>query len=50
MTPSHRVSVFLAYDVFEQGMHFSEGGYDRVAEHLFKNLDVDVFYVGTRSE
>ncbi|PIL31858.1 hypothetical protein GSI_06562 [Ganoderma sinense ZZ0214-1] len=28
-----------------KGMHFSEGGYERVAEQLLKNLDVDVFYL-----
>ncbi|KAM5531697.1 hypothetical protein V8D89_014617 [Ganoderma adspersum] len=28
-----------------KGIHFSEGGYDRVAEQLLKNLDVDVFYL-----
>lgn len=26
-------------------MHFSEGGYDQVAQKLFKDLDVDAFYV-----
>jgi len=26
-------------------MHFSEGGYGRVAEKLFNNLDVDTYYV-----
>lgn len=42
--------MFRAKYVFEQGMHFSEGGYDRVAEQLLKNLDVDVFYVSTSSK
>ncbi|OSD03167.1 UROD/MetE-like protein [Trametes coccinea BRFM310] len=28
-----------------KGMHFAEGGYDRVAEKLFCELDVDVFYL-----
>ncbi|KAI9065824.1 UROD/MetE-like protein [Trametes sanguinea] len=28
-----------------KGMHFAEGGYDRVAEKLFCGLDVDVFYL-----
>ncbi|KAI1788764.1 UROD/MetE-like protein [Ganoderma leucocontextum] len=27
-----------------KGMHFSEGGYDRVAQQLFKDLDVDLEY------
>lgn len=31
-------------------MHFSEGGYDRVAQQFLKNLDVDVFYVSIHSE
>lgn len=26
-------------------MHFSEGGYDRVAQQFLVKLDVDVFYV-----
>lgn len=28
-----------------QGMHFSEGGYARIAEKAFNTLDVDTFYV-----
>jgi methionine synthase II (cobalamin-independent) len=32
-------------NLFFKGMHFSEGGYGRVAEKLFKNLNVDTFYV-----
>ncbi|KAI0698430.1 UROD/MetE-like protein [Cerioporus squamosus] len=28
-----------------KGLHFSEGGYEHVAEKLFKTLDVDVFYL-----
>jgi methionine synthase II (cobalamin-independent) len=27
------------------GVHFSEGGYDRIAVKLFNELDVDTFYV-----
>lgn len=27
------------------GAHFSEGGYERIAEKVFNNLDVDVFYL-----
>ena len=27
-------------------MHYCEGGYDRIAEKLFRNLDVDCYYVG----
>jgi hypothetical protein len=28
------------------GVHFSEGGYGRIAVKVFNTLDVDVFYVG----
>jgi hypothetical protein len=28
-----------------KGMHFSEGGYGRVAEKLLKELNVDIYYV-----
>ncbi|KAI0756893.1 UROD/MetE-like protein [Daedaleopsis nitida] len=28
-----------------KGLHFSEGGYDQVAQKLFKDLDVDAFYL-----
>ncbi|RPD55831.1 UROD/MetE-like protein [Lentinus tigrinus ALCF2SS1-6] len=28
-----------------KGLHFSEGGYERVAEKLFKTLNVDAFYL-----
>lgn len=29
-------------------MHFAEGGYERVAQKLLRDLDVDVYYVGDR--
>lgn len=30
------------------GVHYSEGGYGRIALKLFNTLDVDVFYVSVR--
>ena len=31
------------------GVHFSEGGYGRIAAKVFKRLDVDAFYVSGES-
>jgi len=31
--------------VLKGGVHFSEGGYERIARKVFNTLDVDVFYV-----
>ncbi|KAJ7092659.1 hypothetical protein C8R44DRAFT_646581 [Mycena epipterygia] len=30
---------------FNNGMHFTEGGYDRIAAKLFNSVDVDTFYL-----
>ena len=30
---------------FKGGMHFSEGGYDRIATKLFNEINVDCYYV-----
>jgi lysophospholipase L1-like esterase len=29
----------------QDGVHFSEGGYDRIAVKLFNNINVEVYYV-----
>ncbi|CDO71650.1 hypothetical protein BN946_scf184911.g121 [Trametes cinnabarina] len=33
-----------------KGMHFAEGGYDRIAQKLFSDLDVEVFYLESMEE
>jgi len=40
--------IFVTHRTFyhQGGVHFSEGGYGRIAAKLFNTLDVDVFYVG----
>jgi len=39
------VGVHLCRGNFVGGRHFSEGGYDRIATKLFRNLNVDTFYL-----
>ncbi|PWN90688.1 UROD/MetE-like protein [Acaromyces ingoldii] len=39
------VGVHLCRGNFKDGMHFSEGGYDRIARRLFNELDADVYYL-----
>ncbi|KAF9568459.1 UROD/MetE-like protein [Agrocybe pediades] len=39
------VSVHMCRGNFKGGVHFSEGGYERIAIKLFNTLDVDVFYL-----
>lgn len=34
-------------ETLQGGVHFSEGGYDRIAVKVFNTLDVDVFYVSS---
>jgi methionine synthase II (cobalamin-independent) len=40
-----RVGVHMCRGNFTGGVHFCEGSYDRIAEKLFNNLDVDAFYL-----
>jgi methionine synthase II (cobalamin-independent) len=39
------MSVHMCCGNFKGGVHFSEGGYGRIAVKLFNTLDVDVFYL-----
>ncbi|KAG6873567.1 hypothetical protein C0992_008612 [Termitomyces sp. T32_za158] len=39
------VGVHMCRGNFKNGVHFSEGGYDRIAMRLFNKLDVDTFYL-----
>ncbi|TFK30331.1 UROD/MetE-like protein [Coprinopsis marcescibilis] len=39
------VSVHMCRGNFKGGVHFSEGGYQRIALKVFNTLDVDVFYL-----
>ncbi|RDB28953.1 Uncharacterized protein YxjH [Hypsizygus marmoreus] len=39
------VGVHMCRGNFKGGVHFSEGGYDRIASKLFNTLDVDTFYL-----
>ncbi|KAG6873566.1 hypothetical protein C0992_008618, partial [Termitomyces sp. T32_za158] len=39
------VGVHMCRGNFKNGVHFSEGGYDRIAMKLFNKLDVDTFYL-----
>ncbi|CAA7258679.1 unnamed protein product [Cyclocybe aegerita] len=39
------VSVHMCRGNFKGGVHFAEGGYERIAVKLFNTLDVDVFYL-----
>lgn len=39
------ISVHMCRGNFKGGIHFSEGGYGRIAVKLFNTLDVDVFYL-----
>ncbi|PPQ70490.1 hypothetical protein CVT26_013997 [Gymnopilus dilepis] len=39
------VSVHMCRGNYKGGVHFTEGGYDRIAIKLFNTLDVDVFYL-----
>ncbi|KIM48267.1 hypothetical protein M413DRAFT_226748 [Hebeloma cylindrosporum] len=39
------VSVHMCRGNFKGGVHFSEGGYGRIAVKLFNTLDVDVYYL-----
>lgn len=39
------VGVHLCRGNFVGGRHFSEGGYDRIATKLFRDLDVDTYYL-----
>ncbi|EEA27214.1 hypothetical protein TMatcc_004506 [Talaromyces marneffei ATCC 18224] len=39
------VGVHLCRGNFHNSRHFSEGGYDRIAIKLFKELDVDTYYL-----
>ncbi|KAI5121276.1 hypothetical protein M0805_002321 [Coniferiporia weirii] len=39
------VGLHLCRGNFKDGMHFSEGGYDRIAIKLFNEIDVDCYYL-----
>ena len=39
------VGVHLCRGNFVNSRHFSEGGYDRIAEKLFRDLEVDTYYL-----
>ncbi|KAG6870522.1 hypothetical protein C0993_004513, partial [Termitomyces sp. T159_Od127] len=39
------VGVHMCRGNFKNGVHFSEGGYGRIAIKLFNKLDVDTFYL-----
>lgn len=39
------VGLHLCRGNFKDGMHFSEGGYDRIAIKLFNEINVDCYYV-----
>jgi len=39
------VGIHLCRGNFVNSRHFSEGGYDRIASELFKDLNVDTFYL-----
>lgn len=39
------VGVHLCRGNFKDGMHFSEGGYDRISRKLFNELNCSVFYL-----
>ena len=41
-----RATTWFVHDLFQGGVHFSEGGYDRIAIKLFNEIDVDCYYVG----
>lgn len=40
-----RIGVHMCRGNFKGGVHFSEGGYGRIAVKVFNTLDVDVFYL-----
>ncbi|GJE97271.1 UROD/MetE-like protein [Phanerochaete sordida] len=39
------VGLHLCRGNFKDGMHFSEGGYDRIATKLFREINVDTYYL-----
>jgi hypothetical protein len=39
------VGLHLCRGNFKDGLHFSEGGYDRIARKLFNEIDVDTYYL-----
>lgn len=39
------IGLHLCRGNFKNGMHFSEGGYDRIAIKLFKEINVDCYYL-----
>ncbi|KAM0750757.1 UROD/MetE-like protein [Meredithblackwellia eburnea MCA 4105] len=39
------VGVHLCRGNFKNGMHFSEGGYDKISRKLFQELNADTFYL-----
>ena len=39
------VGLHLCRGNFKDGMHFSEGGYDRIAIKLFQHINVDTYYL-----
>ncbi|KAI5474458.1 hypothetical protein MNV49_003249 [Pseudohyphozyma bogoriensis] len=43
--PDMTVGLHLCRGNFKGGLHFSEGGYDRIAKKLFQEINVDTFYL-----
>lgn len=43
--PDLTIGLHLCRGNFKNGMHFSEGGYDRIAIKLFKEINVDCYYL-----
>ena len=39
------IGLHLCRGNFKNGMHFSEGGYDRIAIKLFQQINVDAYYL-----
>ena len=37
--------MYLCFIFLQDGIHFSEGGYDRIAVKLFNEIDADCYYV-----
>lgn len=44
------VGLHLCRGNFKDGLHFSEGGYDRIAARMFNEINFDVYYVRTLSQ
>ena len=45
-----KLTNLMGFQCTQGGVHFSEGGYARIAVKVFNTLDVDVFYVGFHTD